>query len=212
MSHRLLTLPATCAALALSCAANAATPASGTITPDAPSLSFSGGPFVFPNITTQGEVHPATGGPICESTPGVALICDTFALKLDLPADYYATNPQATMKIQMTWDAPTGQEDYDFYIKDASGAIIHEGEGTTNPENMVFCAGQGMQDYTIEIIPWNAMGDVYNVTVDLVEPPSARCKEPKAAAAGKSGQFGGALGFALLLPLIGYGALRRRVG
>lgn len=198
-------------ALALSCSVQAATPASGSITPEAPSLSFTGGPFVFPNITTQGEVHPVTGGPICQSTPGVELICDTFALKLDLPDDYYTTNPQSLIKITMTWPAATGQEDYDFLLRDSTGEIVNEGEGTTNPEHMTFCAGQGVQDYTIEIIPWNAIGDSYEVTVEMVDDPKARCKEPKAAVEKSSGtMFGGAFGFALLLPLIGFAALRNQ--
>lgn len=203
---------AAAAMLALSFSAQAATPASGTITPDAPSLSFTGGPFVFPNVTTQSEVHPVTGGPVCQSTPGVELVCDTFALKLDVPDDYYTTNPTSLVKITMSWTATTTTEDYDFVLYDAAGNIVNEGEGTTNPEHMTFCTGQGAQDYKIVVIPWSAAGAAYSITVEMVDEPKARCKAPKSAEAAKSSRsmFGGAFGFGLLLPLIGFAALRNK--
>lgn len=204
-----------CAALALSCAVCAADPANGTITPDAPKLSFTGGPFLVPNVSTQGEVRDVAGDPVCQSTPGVELICDKFALKLDLPADYYTTNPQAVVKLTMSWPPVTNtpeaaDSDYDFLLLDSSGAIIMEGEGTTNPETMVFCAAQGAQDYTIEIIPWAALGTSYQVDVEMVDEPKAHCKKPKAAEAKSDSLFGGLLNLALLLPLLGLAALRRK--
>jgi len=197
-------------ALTLSCSAQAATPASGSITPEAPSLSFTGGPFVVPNVTTQGEVTGVTGEPVCQSTPGVELVCDTFALKLDVPDDYYTTNPTSLVKITMSWTATTTTEDYDFLLYDAAGNIVNEGEGTTNPEHMTFCTGQGEKDFKIVVIPWSAAGATYSITVEMVDEPKARCKAPKAAEAAKSSSsmFGGAFGFGLLLPLIGLAALR----
>lgn len=208
---RLHTLSLVAAAtLALSPAAFAASPASATLTPDARTQAFTGGPYVIPNVTSQTEITDVIGDPVC--VPGTP-VCDTFDIKFDLPEDFYEQSPQELVKFKMTWAATTGQEDYDFYLYDAAGNYVAQGEGTTNPETITFCAGQGVQDYTMHIIPWNALGATYTVEVELVSDPKARCKAPKGAAAPaekSAGQFGGALGLGLLLPLLSLLALRRK--
>jgi len=199
----------TSAALALSCSAQAATPASGTISPEARTLTFTGGPFPVPNVTPQLQ-NEGLADPVC--TPGEGAICDAFDFTLDLPDDYYTENPTDLVKIKMTWAATTSLEDYDFYLYDSAGNIINQGEGTTNPENITFCAGQGQQNYRLQIYPFTAVAATYEVTIDMQPEPKARCKAPKSATAApkSAGQFGGALGFGLMLPLFSLLALRRR--
>ena len=192
---------------------HAAAPADGTISPDARMLSFTGGPFVVPNVTSQTEVMDVTGDPVC--SPGEGVICDTFALTVDLPDDYYTKAPQDMITIKMSWAQTAVGEDYDFFLYDDAGNLINQGEGTTNPETMKFCAGQGKKNYQVMIIPWNAAGATYKTDVEMKNEPKARCKAPKsgsdaiAVTGEKAGQFGGALGLGLLLPLLG-SFLRRR--
>ena len=198
------------AALALSPAAQAATPASGTLSPESRSIVFTGGPFPVPNVTPQLYVE-GLADPVC--VPG-APICDVFDLTIDLPDDYFTTNPTDLVKIKMSWAATVGPEDYDFYLYDSAGNIVNQGEGTTNPETITFCAGQGMQNYQLQIYPFSAVAATYEVTIDMQPEERARCKAPKAAAvagaAKAQGSFGGAFGLALLLPLLGIAALRTR--
>lgn len=191
------------------CAAQAATPASGTITPDERVVETTGGPFVIPNVTSQTEVVDALGAPLCMPTPGAQLICDVFDLTLDLPADFFTTNPNDMVSFTMTWDAATGQEDYDFFLLDAAGEIVSQGEGTTNPEVMRICAGQGQQNYQVQIIPWNALAATYTMKIEMVSATRSNCKAPKSAGsavadkAAAPGNFAGALNLGLLLPLFG---------
>lgn len=196
--------------LALSSAAHAATPASGTITPEARSIVFTGGPFPIPNVTPQLYVEDIAD-PVC--VPG-APICDVFDLTLDLPDDYFTTNPTDLVKIKMSWAATVGAEDYDFYLYDSAGNIVNQGEGTTNPETMTFCAGQGLQNYQLQIYPFSAIAATYEVTIDMEPQERARCKAPAGAAKAVSSgsQFGGGLGLALLLPLLGLAGLRGKRG
>lgn len=196
------------AALALSCSAQAATPASGAVSPESRTLKFTGGPFPVPNVTPQLYAE-GLSDPVC--TPGEGVLCDAFDLALDLPDDYFTENSTDLVKIKMTWAATAGAEDYDFYLYDAAGNIVNQGEGTTNPETMTFCAGQGQQNYRLVIYPFSAVAATYEVTVDMQPEPKARCKAPKSASsAAKAGQFGGAFGLALLLPLLSIFALRQK--
>lgn len=199
-------------ALLLSCSAQAATPSSGTISPEARTLTFTGGPLPVPNVTPQLYAE-GLADPVC--TPGEGVICDAFDLTLDLPDDYYTENPTDLVKIKMTWAAtPTTLEDWDFYLYDSAGNIVGQGEGTTNPETITFCAGQGVQNYRLQIYPFSAFASTYEVTIDMQPEPKARCKAPKSSATAtkSAGQFGGALGFGLILPMLSLLALRRRRG
>lgn len=207
MSRRILALAALVAALPFG-AAQAATPANGSITPDSRLLEFTGGPYVFPNVTSQTEITDVIGDPVCE--PGTP-VCDTFDLTLDLPEDFYTTNPTDLVKFKMTWEGATGQEDYDFYLYDAEGNQVAMGPGTTNPENMLICAGEGVQDYRVVIIPWNAVGATYKVEVEMTTEVKSKCKDPSPGTKARSGgQMGGALGLGLLLPLFALGLRRRK--
>ncbi|HUP92678.1 MAG TPA: hypothetical protein VM074_10560 [Solimonas sp.] len=191
------------------CAAQAADPASATLSPDSRTVEVTGGPFFIPNVTSQTEFIDLQGAPVC--VPGTP-ICDGFDLKLDLPADYYTAHPSDVVTFTMSWDAPTGQEDYDFFLMTPDGTVIAQGEGTTNPEKMQICAGEGVQDYQVQIIPWNALGATYKLDVELKDAPKVRCKDPSPAKSGSAGApaFGGALGLGLLLPLLLLGGIRSR--
>lgn len=202
------TLAAAAGMLALTLGpAQAATPASGSITPDTKVIDVTGGPYVIPNVTSQTEYIDLQGAPLC--VPG-SPICDAFDLKLDLPADWYTTNPSDVVTFTMTWDAALGQEDYDFFLMTPDGTVITQGEGTTNPEKMQICAGEGVQDYQVQIIPWNAMGASYNLKIEMSTNPKVRCKDPSPGSkSAESNALGGSLGLGLLLPLLALG--RRRL-
>ena len=84
---RLVSLIATVATLLSIGSALAAEPAAATISPSAPEARFESGPFL------------TSGGVFCSFTNG----CDSYALTVELPADYAFTHPKAMVRIGMGW-------------------------------------------------------------------------------------------------------------
>ena len=170
-----LRLAAFASLLCLAAAAHAATPASGTLSTSQASLSFTGGPFLVPNETDTPYDNLGSPNPVCQS-PGVD--CDKFALTVDLPADYGTTHPNAQVAIKTSWPTVTGAgpvADACFadYLLDSSGTIVNAAYTCGNPEVMMAVAGQGTQQYTVEIIPELPLGQSYTTTVELTDGASA---------------------------------------
>ncbi|HEX4896690.1 MAG TPA: hypothetical protein VFV11_10215, partial [Solimonas sp.] len=65
-------------------------PATGTLSPASPQLAFSGGPYPIPNQSDAGG-----GGLTTQCFPSQLLVCDDYALRVELPADYATTHPNA---------------------------------------------------------------------------------------------------------------------
>jgi len=89
----------------------ASTPSSGTLTNTSGPVSYSAGPFFVSNPTPIIEVD---SGPECS---GSSQPCDDFKLTVSLPAGYHTTNPNASVKVTLSWtDSGSGSSDYDLYI------------------------------------------------------------------------------------------------
>jgi hypothetical protein len=130
-----------------------ATPPSGTVSPAAPELSYTTGPHFDSNA---GD---------CDSSP-----CDDFALTLDLPATYAATNPGAKLEVDLVYTVP-GDLDLQLLNSDNSEAD-NSGQPAGLPEHMEVAAGQGLRTFTVRVIPFAVAGTSATVTVRITNPPA----------------------------------------
>jgi hypothetical protein len=143
------------AVLALACllsvpsASAAPTPANGTLSVASPTLSFTGG------FTVSDPSGASCGAPFSPS-------CDTFALAVQLPADYDTTNPNARIRVVMTTD----DVDYDLFVYE--GATEIGSSATSTPEVVEVDAGQGNRSLSIDVLGWTATGGTYTTTVTLL--------------------------------------------
>ena len=162
ISQHLLRLTAALVSLGLSALAVAApTPKSGRIATDKLTASFTGGPFTAPNQTGTG------GAPTCQDPVAP---CDDFALQVDVPANYKATHPAATVTIATSFAASA---DYDIYLLDGAGAVVTKSAGSGPTETMVLSSFQGLNNYTVRIVPYNATGGETYTTSIVLDPGAA---------------------------------------
>src|SRR6266404_9302187 len=84
----------------------ASTPSSGTLTDTSGPISYTAGPFFVSNPTPVIELD---SGPECG---GSSQPCDDFALTVNLPLGYTTTNPNASIKVTLSWtDNGSGSSD-----------------------------------------------------------------------------------------------------
>jgi PKD repeat protein len=142
-----------CALAAMCFGATAATPSSGTLSVGTPTLTFTSGPHTESNPDAD-----------CEAGP-----CDEYALTVDLPPDYAATNPNALITFELEYDV---QGDLDLRLLDQAGTeVTDSGEPPGLPEYMDIPAGSGTRPYTVVVIPFLVAGTSATITVSLVQPP-----------------------------------------
>jgi PKD repeat protein len=171
----------------------ASTPSSGTLTNTSGPVSYTAGPFFVSNPTPIIEVD---SGPECG---GSSQPCDDFKLTVSLPAGYHTTNPNASVKVTLSWtDTGSGSSDYDLYIyKTPRGdctpsdcttttggqAADYQSATSNNPEIATISPlADGTQTYTIVVVPFTATGETVHVTAELV---------PGSGSAGGVPGFGG---------------------
>src|SRR5205823_4213669 len=80
----------------------ASTPSSGTLTPTSGPISYTAGPFFVSNPTPIIELD---SGPECG---GSSQPCDDFALTVSLPSGYHTSNPNASVKVTLSWTGSAG--------------------------------------------------------------------------------------------------------
>ena len=140
----------------------AASPSSGTLSVGDPEITYEGsGPYVIPSV----------GGNTCAAPDE----CDEFALTVDLPADYATTNPNDKVRIEISWEDPSGGgADFDMYVLDSGGNSISgsQAAGSSNPELYEFAAGSGTQTYTLRVKPYIPAGLNYSGKITLITPPA----------------------------------------
>jgi len=140
--------------LALS-TAEASTPTSGSVSDTAPKMTWSGGPFVTPNVTGN-----ALDQPDCS----VPSSCDDFALHVSTPAGYGSTH-NLTVKVGWTNTAA----DFDVYVLDKAGNVVGTAASSADPETVVLPPTTG--DYTVRVVPYAPLGQSYNATATLASIP-----------------------------------------
>src|SRR5438067_2002223 len=171
----------------------ASTPSSGTLTDTSGPVSYTAGPFFVSNPTPVIELD---SGPECG---GSSQPCDDFALTVSLPSGFHTSNPNASVKVTLSWtDSGSGSSDYDLYIYKTPRPDCHPNDCTqtgggeaadyqsassNNPEIATISPlHDGTQTYTIVVVPFTATGETVHVTAELA---------PGSGSAGGVPGFGG---------------------
>src|SRR6476646_4437371 len=137
--------------------AQAATPASGTLTDQQTTLSYTGGPYAAPNVTAQ-----ANGTPICTAPNS----CDIYTLTVQVAATDLQSKQIA---IAASW--PNTTADFDLYVFDSNNNLVNSSPSSADPESTLIPAASGV--YTIEVVPFNPLGQTFTGTILLQNKPTA---------------------------------------
>lgn len=150
----------------------AATPNSGTLNPPAAgqssSVSWNGGPY-----------SGATADPSACTT----VTCDSYALTVNVPATFYASNPNYSIQVGINWASNTN--DFDLYVHDSGGnTVCSSGQGMTNFE-LADCGQLPAGAYTVQVVTFAAVAATYTGNASLGPEPA----NPVGKARYKSGNF-----------------------
>jgi hypothetical protein len=165
---RLITICALVSASALLAVLSFATlaPAGGVLTDVSGPLTFTGGPYLVANPSSQ-----ASGTPTCNAV----LPCDEYTLTVSgLSA---ATTASKYIRIEVKWPE-LGEAQFDLYVfsgNTATGHIIAQNLGNqtyVDPDAVLIPAVNGT--YTLRVVPFNPQGLSIEGTINLVPfPPVA---------------------------------------
>jgi hypothetical protein len=140
------------------------TPPKGTLTENSGPVTFTGGPYLVANPSSQ-----ANGVPTCNAV----LVCDEFALTVSgLSA---ATTASKYIRIEVRWPE-AGETQFDLYVfqgDSATGPIIAKNLGNqtyVDPDVVLIPAING--SYTIRVVPFLPNGQSITGTVNLVPFPA----------------------------------------
>jgi hypothetical protein len=137
------------------------TPANGTVSRANPTLTYTGGPFVAPNVT--GNV----GDPVCT----VPMSCDDFILTVNMAG---GPDPDPTMNVKISVGWPVTAADFDVYVYQ-HGSIVGSSASSADPEVVILPAQSALaaDAYTIRVVPFAPAGQSYTATVTLetIPPP-----------------------------------------
>ena len=134
----------------------AATPTGGSLSPSAPNLHYTAGPFAVPNVT-------GTTGTVDCSAPGS---CDDYALNVATPAGSAASY---TVKVSVSW--PNSAADFDIYLLDSAGREVAAAASSSDPEVMQVPGGPGR--YTVRVVPYAPAGQSITADISLLSAPVA---------------------------------------
>jgi hypothetical protein len=132
----------------------ASTPTAGTLTDTSAPLTYTAGPFTFPNVfgnSIAGECNPDPSDP--------TVPCDIYRLTVTLPANYAQTHPNQSLFVRVDWS--TQAADFDLYLWDAaswttgsfpSGSPLAQSRQTvTNFEQLEIPAVGGSHQYVVQV-------------------------------------------------------------
>ena len=140
---------------------SAANPTSGTLTPNGGTLTYSAGPFLIPNVTSN---IPGNNQPQCnaDTTP-----CDDYDLTVDLsgaPQDFIDRH-----KIEVSISWPLAQADFDLYVlKGTANITENRGATSADPEIVTFDPEPGVNAYKVRVAPFAPAGQSFNATIRFV--------------------------------------------
>jgi hypothetical protein len=138
--------------------ANGANPSSGTLSDANPTVAYTAGPFLVPNVTDN-----VSGTPTCDNTVP-AEQCDTFTLNVNV-----SSSDATTKIIKVTISFPIAAGEFDVFVFDSKGQVVGSDTAGGEPSVASFAAVSGT--YTIVVDPWNPLGQSFNATVALTSLP-----------------------------------------
>ncbi|HET9795738.1 MAG TPA: fibronectin type III domain-containing protein [Thermoanaerobaculia bacterium] len=148
------------AAILATTAAFAGSPSSGTLSPTVTTLTYTGGPFDYDNDSAPiGGVTPTCADP--------ALPCDSYALKVSIPA---TDGTSYVVTVSIGW--ADASSDFDMTVLDANGNEVAQSASAADPEVVSFSAIPRVDtDYTVLVVPYavnhGAGGDTFTGTITL---------------------------------------------
>ena len=137
--------------------ADAAEPTSGSISAAGDhSTTWTGGPFVAPNVSGN-----ALDAPDCSAPES----CDDFRLHVSAPKRYGVRHQ---LRIKVGWSNPVS--DFDIYLLDGKGDSVATAATQADPE--LILADPKAGDYTVRVVPYAPVpGETYTATASLVRKP-----------------------------------------
>src|SRR5207248_4368907 len=150
----------------------ASTPTSGTLNAPAAgqtsTVSWGGGPY------TGATADPS----VCTS-----VTCDSYTLNVNVPATFYAANPNYSVQVGINWSSNTN--DFDLYVYDSSGNVVcSSGQGMTTSE-AADCGQLALGAYSVQVVAFATANASYSGTASLGPEPVS----PVGKARYKSGNF-----------------------
>ena len=130
-------------------------PPNGTISPASPTLTYTGGPFVAPNVTAQAGTVNCT----------VPMSCDDFALTVNMSP---GPNPDPAKHVKISVGWPVSSADFDVYIFQGT-TVVASSASSADPEVVVLPALSA--SYTIRVVPFAPAGQSYTATITLENIP-----------------------------------------
>ena len=141
----------------------AATPTGGTL--NAPpaggtsTVTWSGGPYTA-----------VVESPSMCATLGSAG-CDTFTLQVNVPATFYAANPNYSVVVQIRW--PDSVNDFDLYVYDASGNVVGSSTGGAPETSETADCGQlPAGTYTVQVVAFAVVNESYTGSGSIMQEPT----------------------------------------
>lgn len=156
--------------LALAGAGFGSTPSSGTLSDSNPTVTYTAGPFLVPNVTDN-----VNGTPLCDATIP-AEQCDTFNLTVNA-----AASDASTKQIRVTISFPISAGEFDLFVFDSKGNLVGSDTAGGEPSVAIIPAVSG--SYQVVVDPWNPLGQSFNATIALEaippQPPPATGIAPR---------------------------------
>ncbi|WP_299445095.1 CARDB domain-containing protein [uncultured Phycicoccus sp.] len=147
------TLACVAATLVAAGGAGASTPASSTLAAptsgDTATAQWSGGPY------TGAVLDPST----CTATT-----CDTHAVELTIPADYWSSH-RGGVEVAIAW--ASSADDYDLYVDDSAGRQIGSSAAGNTTSEKVDLGTLAPGTYTVRVVPYTTAGSTYSGTATL---------------------------------------------
>ncbi|HEY0077899.1 MAG TPA: PKD domain-containing protein [Pyrinomonadaceae bacterium] len=168
---RLILFAALCISAALffsTLKGSAASPSSGTLTPTSGTLSYSAGPFLVPNVTSN---IPGNTQPQCNNlTP-----CDDYNLTVDLSTASQEFLDKHRIEVTISW--PLAQADFDLYVLKGA-AVVKDAATSADPEIAVFDPEPGTNTYKVRVAPFAPAGQSFTATIRFVEKSTTTTPPP----------------------------------
>jgi hypothetical protein len=135
--------------------AHGSTPAAGTVTDTSSPATWTGGPFLVPNVT-------GTAGAVDCTAPQS---CDNYSLTVATPA---GTGDTKNLQIKVSW--PNSAADFDVYVLDSAGNQVASSASSSDPETVIMPPTSGT--YTVRVVPFAPLGQSYSASAAVVAKPS----------------------------------------
>jgi hypothetical protein len=113
-----------------------------------------------------------------------SLGCDTFTLQVNVPATFYAANPNYSVVVSIKW--PDAINDYDLYVYDASGNVVGSSTGGAPETSETADCGQlPAGTYTVQVVAFAVVNESYTGSASIMPEPTT----PSGRARYRTGAF-----------------------